>query len=90
MLFISILLSIWFGLWLMHSRFIYDFVKVITAWLDAEYSDENDEDIDKLLKKSDDNTAYHLYCKKCGHDWWSVEPFVKFCPECGEKFDSSI
>lgn len=43
MLFISILLSIWFGLWLMHAAFMRDTMKLFVSWL-ADIEDEEEEE----------------------------------------------
>lgn len=82
MLFISIILSIWFVLWLANAAFIRDTFKLIVSWLIDE---DDDEDIDPLLEKSENGSVYHLNCDHCHRLWWSIEPFPKFCPFCGEK-----
>lgn len=30
---------------------------------------------------------YHLYCERCGHDWWSEDAFPEKCPNCGSEHD---
>ena len=81
MLFISILLSVWFVIWLMHAIFVKNAWKVFVAWMRDIY-DEEDEDIDPLLEKSEEGVT-HLSCSECGYLWWSIEPFPNFCPHCG-------
>ena len=84
MLFISILLSVWFGIWLMHASFMKDTMKLFVSWLNDMYEDD-DEDIDPLMEKSEEKQVYHLSCDHCNHTWWSVEPNVNYCPNCGKK-----
>jgi hypothetical protein len=86
MLFVSILLSIWFVLWLIFAVFVKDTGKIIVSWLNDMYEEETEENIDPLLEKSENETVYHLSCKQCNHVWWSVEPAVNFCPKCGKPF----
>ena len=89
MLFISILLSVWFALWLMYAIFVKDVGKLFVSWLKDSYEDsekcDDDEDIDPLLEKSENGGVYHLNCDHCNHIWWSVEPNVNYCPNCGKK-----
>ena len=84
MLFISILLSVWFVLWIMYAVFVKDTGKLLVSWIAEEYEDANN-DIDTLLEKTENNTVYHLSCEKCNKDWWSIESSVNYCPFCGEK-----
>lgn len=86
MLFISILLSVWFVLWLAKSVFMKDIAKLFVSWM--EMFTEDDEDIDQLLEKAEDNCVYHLNCEHCNHDWWAIEPSVNYCPNCGKKLDN--
>lgn len=83
MLFISILLSVWFVLWLIKAMFTKDALQLIVSWINDMYEDE---DIDPLLEKSD-GKVYHLSCEKCKHDWWSLESSTNYCPNCGEKLN---
>lgn len=90
MLYISILLSAWFVIWLMHAIHTKDVLQLFVAWLDDTYDDESeaceeDDSIDNLLEKSENHGVYHLNCKHCNFTWWSVEQNVNFCPNCGEK-----
>ena len=86
MLFISILLSVWFIIWIMHAVFMKDVGKTILAFfLDMCNEDSDDEDIDSLLEKSENCGVYHLNCDHCNHIWWSIEPSVNYCPFCGKK-----
>jgi len=85
MLFISILLSVWFVLWLIYAIFVKDVGKLIVAWLQDMYFDGEEEDIDPLLEKSENGRVHHLSCDHCNHIWWSIEPDVNFCPNCGKR-----
>ena len=87
MLFISILLSVWFVLWLIHAVFIHDTGKLFVAWMNDMYNDETEDNIDLLMDKSEDQGVYHLSCEHCNHIWWSIEPNVKYCPSCGKPFN---
>lgn len=82
MLFISILLSVWFVIWLMHTIFVKNAWKVFIAWMRDIYEEYDEEDIDPLLEKSEEGVT-HLSCPECGHLWWSIDPFPNFCPNCG-------
>ena len=75
MLFISILLSIWFVLWLMKTSFVRDAINIITSWVN-DVSGEDEEDEEKL---------YTIICNHCKHMWWSEEPIMNYCPKCGQK-----
>ena len=86
MLFISIILSVWFVLWLIFAVFVKDTGKVIISWIDA-MAEEDEEDIDALIEKSENESVHHLSCKHCNNIWWSVEPTVNFCPRCGKPFN---
>ena len=85
MLFISILLSVWFVLWLIYAIFIRDSFKLLAAWMEEtiEEYDEPPEAINEIIDKN--GSAYHLSCKHCNHGWWSSDSLTKFCPECGKK-----
>lgn len=76
MLFISILLSIWFVAWIACAR-------IFIAWLRETTYEENS--LDYLLEKTDNDAIYHLHCQRCNYDWWSIEENVNFCPNCGCK-----
>ena len=82
MLFISILLSIWFGLWLWKTVFIKDSLSLITSWLIETY-DEEDED--GILDNFNSRPMYNLSCDKCNHTWISTDQEVNYCPNCGAK-----
>ena len=82
MLFISILLSVWFVIWLMRSVYIKDLLTEFMNWVDEP---EDEKSIDALIQSSESNCVYHLSCDKCDHLWWSVEPFPNYCPNCGAK-----
>ena len=82
MLFISILLSVWFVIWIMHAIFTKNVLKVFVAWMRDMYDECEEDDTDPLLEKSE-NGITHLDCKECGYDWWSIETFPNFCPNCG-------
>ena len=32
----------------------------------------------------DSYVTYHLYCCRCGWDWWSENAFPDKCPHCGK------
>ena len=85
MLFISILLSVWFVVWLAFSMHTKDVLQLLVVWMKDMY--ESEEDTDALLEKSEEG-IYHLSCSKCNHAWWSIEPNTNFCPNCGEKKDA--
>ena len=85
MLFISILLSVWFVLWLAYAIFIKDTAKLFVSWLDEMYDEEEPEGIDDIIDNSPTKGAYHLSCNKCNYDWWTTESNVNFCPNCGKK-----
>ena len=38
----------------------------------------------ELNAEKDDksSTLYHLYCEKCGYDWWCENAFPDKCPNC--------
>ena len=40
--------------------------------------------LEKLNDEKQEKTSnlYHLYCDKCGWDWWSEEAFPDKCPNC--------
>ena len=82
MIYISVLLSVWFVLWLMFTFQKRDILKSIISWLQEDYIED---DIDPLLEKSEKNGVYHLNCEHCNHLWWSIEPNVNYCPNCGKK-----
>ena len=86
MLFISILLSVWFVIWLMYAIFVKDVGRAILAWL-MDMSE--DEDIDPLLEKSEKG-VYHLSCPHCNYTWWSIEPNVNYCPNCGKPTEKVV
>ncbi len=86
MLFISILLAVWFGIWLMYANFIKDTGKLFVMWLNDMYADDDaDDHMDEFFESSGADQAYHLSCEDCGFDWWSVEAFANFCPHCGKQ-----
>ena len=83
MLFISILLSVWFAIWLMYAVFIKDTAKLFVAWMNDMVNEDEDESIDPLLEKAD--KVFHLSCEHCGYTWWATTENVNYCPECGKK-----
>ena len=84
MLFISILLSVWFSLWVVWVLFVKRSYETFLIWLSNDY-ETDDEDIDPLLEKSEGKGVYHLNCDHCNHIWWSIEPWVNYCPFCGKR-----
>jgi len=80
MLFISILLSVWFVLWIAYAVFIKDIGKLFGLWMEIQDEEEHPE---LLLEKSSE--IYHLNCSHCNYTWWSIEPHTNYCPNCGEK-----
>ena len=84
MLFISILLSVWFSLWVAWVLFLKRLYETFLTWITNDY-ETDDENIDPLLKKSESGGVYHLNCDHCNRMWWSIEPLVNYCPFCGKK-----
>lgn len=35
--------------------------------------------------QNDRQTYYHLYCNRCGADWWMNVAFPAYCPFCGDE-----
>lgn len=62
MLFISILLSVWFVIWLYKSSFL----EACSFTIATNDSDNEENDIEPLLEKGD--TVYHLSCSECKYD----------------------
>ena len=86
MLFIGVLLTVWFVVWLYFANMrkdAYDiFISAIDEFFNGEEIEENEKE---LLIKSENKQIYHLNCDKCKYDWWSIESHPKFCPNCGKK-----
>lgn len=84
MLFISIMQVLIFGVLILIAVILRDIAFMITTVLPDD-EEEPTEEMVELAKKTEDGRIYHLNCQICGHDWWSIEPYVKYCPNCGEK-----
>ena len=84
MLFISIIQVLIFGVLILVAVLLKDIAFMISTMLPDE-EEEPTEEMVELAKKTEEGRIYHLNCKICGHDWWSIEPYVKYCPNCGEK-----
>ncbi len=85
MLFISIMQVLIFGALVLICVLVRDIAVMISSMIPDEEEEEPTEEMVELAKKTEDGRIYHLNCKICGHDWWSIEPYVKYCPNCGEK-----
>jgi len=86
MIFISVLLVVWFVLWLMSAIHTKDVLQLFVAWMEA-FDGDKDDGADTLIEKSEDREVYHLNCSHCNHLWRSVEPNVNYCPNCGKKWN---
>lgn len=84
MLFISIMQVLIFGVLILIAVILRDIAFMITTMFPDD-EEEPTEEMIELAKKTEDGRIYHLNCKICGYDWWSIEPYVKYCPNCGEK-----
>lgn len=81
MLFISILLSVWFAIWLMKSFFVRDTLQLIASWISNMYDEEYPDTGDY----NDENAYYRLTCDSCDYSWLSSDSSNKFCPNCGKE-----
>ena len=68
------------------------------AWAEGKRNAEIDsvtsimKDVLKELNAEKDDKSsnlYHLYCEKCGYDWWCENPFPDECPNCKRNFSAS-
>ena len=84
MIFVCCLLTAWFVLWWIHSRYQKETDEIISFCLSEmvgliDRVEEVDEEEDERLHKH--------RCKNCAHRWTSTEKDPNFCPNCGKSMD---
>ena len=81
MLYISIIISVWFVLWIWTAN-------DIRTCMECFAEMEEDSEQEAAVEQKDapiQGQLYHLSCPACNHTFWSSDSNLKYCPYCGQE-----